>query len=185
MLVFLLFPLSPLPGVPTWEHFPFFFFSCPIFDAMFSRHDIIPPPPHASAVEAGVSVASWALGRFRSIWFGSGRYLEQFTDTTTGVCEGFFTLFHGSLLLFPLYDSIPSVTRCQKCTNLAGCLLLEMAKAILGFCCIRSNISLIVLCPWNQSEAIILSRADIWSDGMPGWLENITAIFASFLLLFL
>jgi hypothetical protein len=23
---------------------------CPIFDAMFSRHDIIPPPPHASTV---------------------------------------------------------------------------------------------------------------------------------------
>lgn len=42
----------------TWEHFSFF---CPIFDAMFSRYDII-PPPYASTVEAGVFCCGLGFG---------------------------------------------------------------------------------------------------------------------------
>ena len=69
MLVFPSFPLSPLPGVRPGSislssfSFSFFFFG-PIFDAMFSRHDIIPPPPHASTVEAGVFCCGLGFGAF-------------------------------------------------------------------------------------------------------------------------
>lgn len=109
----------------------FFFFFVPSLMPCFHVTTLSPLHPMLQRLRLGF-VAGWALGRFRSIWFGSGRYLEQFTDTTTGVCEGFFALFHGSLFLFPLFDSIPSVTRCQKCTNLAGCLLLEMVQGHSG-----------------------------------------------------
>lgn len=51
------FPLSPLPGVQPGSISLF----CPIFDAMFSRYDII-PPPHASTVEAGVFCCGLGFG---------------------------------------------------------------------------------------------------------------------------
>ena len=166
----------------TWAISLFLLFFVSSLMPCFHVTTSFPHPSYASMVEAGVFCCG--LGRYRSIWFGSGRYIEQFTDTTTGVCEGLLTLFHGSSF-FLLYDSIPSVAGCQKCTNLTGCLLLEMVKVTLGFCCIRSDRSLIVSSlRVNRSEATILSRADICLDGTPSWLGNITAIFALFFCFF-
>ena len=118
----------------------FLFFFGPIFDAMFSRYDII-LPPHASTVEAGVFCCGLGFGGVfdpsgsdLGVTLSSSRIPLEFAK---GALHPVSRIFFFSFLL---YDSIPSVTRCQKCTNLAACLLLEMVKATLGFCCIRSNI---------------------------------------------
>lgn len=142
--VLFLFPLSPLPGVQPGSISLF----CPIFDAMFSRYDII-PPPHASTVEAGVFCCGLGFGGVfdpsasdLGVTLSSSWIPLEFAKGSSPYFTDLFFFFFS----FLLYDSIPSVTRCQKCTNLAGCLLLEMVKATLGFSCIHSNI----LSPWNQ-----------------------------------
>ena len=100
LLVFLpfIFLLSPLPSVRPGLFLFFFFFFVSSLMPCFHVTTSFPHPSYASMVEAGVFCCG--LGRYRSIWFGSGRYIEQFTDTTTGVCEGFLTLFHGSFFFF-------------------------------------------------------------------------------------
>lgn len=146
-----------------------------------------PLHPMLQRLRLGFSVAGWALGRFRSIRFGSGRYPEQFTDTTTGVCEGFLCpvsrIFYFFFSLCTIRYLALRDARNVPCRELAsgnghghsGILLYSF-----------QHISYCLVLGINCSEAIILSRADIWSDGacLVG-LETSLLSFASFLLLFL
>lgn len=108
-----------------------------------------PLHPMLQRLRLGFSVAGWALGRFRSIRFGSGRYPEQFTDTTTGVCEGFLCpVSRIFFFFFPLYNSIPSVTRCQKCT-LQGACFWKWSRPLWDSAVFVPTY-LLLSCPWDQ-----------------------------------
>lgn len=97
------FPLSPLPGVQPGSIFLFFFFSlfffCLIFDAMFSRYDII-PPSHASTVEAGVFCCGLGFGGVfdpsssdLGVTLSSSRIPLEFAEGSSPCFPGFFFFF--------------------------------------------------------------------------------------------
>lgn len=174
--VLFLFPLSPLPGVQPGSISLF----CPIFDAMFSRYDII-PPPHASTVEAGVFCCGLGFGgvfdpsasdlgvTLSSSWIplefakGSSPY---FTDLFF-----FFSLFFCTIQYLALRDARNVPTSQGACfwkwsRPLWDSPVFIPTSYLLGINC-----------------SILVSR-DIWSNGMPGWLGHITAIFLPFFLRF-